>query len=286
MNLNFLKKRVKNPFFRVAFFVLALGGMSLAISIIVFAFALSVFKTKQVSPIVILFTLYPTWLILVYLFRCKLEGKNIKSLGLSFSKGWSKWLSLGLLTGAVIISFVFTSNLALGSIKIESLRYITLPFLLSTILKILPSLIALVFIEELIFRGYLLHTLFEDTSLFLAILISSLLFGASHIINAGFNSLGTLNIFLFGVFASLMTLLSNSLWFAIGFHLTWNLFQGTVFGFPMYGRVPPETLLNISFFDSKLITGGSFGLEASILTTLILLICCSSFLVEGSPESK
>jgi hypothetical protein len=123
----------------------------------------------------------------------------------------------------------------------------------------------------------LLHTLFEDTSLFLAILISSLLFGASHIINAGFNHLGTLNIFLFGVFASLMTLLSNSLWFAIGFHLTWNLFQGTVFGFPMYGHMPSHTLLNISFFDSKLITGGSFGLEASILTTLILFFCIFLF---------
>lgn len=53
-------------------------------------------------------------------------------------------------------------------------------------------------------------------------------------------------------------------------HLTWNYFQGPVFGFEVSG-IETQSIVNQTISGSDLITGGSFGFEGSILATFIII---------------
>lgn len=57
----------------------------------------------------------------------------------------------------------------------------------------------------------------------------------------------------------------------IGYHFTWNVFQGIVYGMPVSGLDVPG-IVTTSFSEYNLLNGGLFGIEGGILTTLITLI--------------
>jgi hypothetical protein len=91
--------------------------------------------------------------------------------------------------------------------------------------------------------------------------------------------LGTLSIMLGGLLLSLPYLLTGELAIPIGLHLTWNLFQGTVYGFPVSGNVPTRRLLDVQQGGPDLWTGGAFGPEAGLLADLWILIGCGLILL-------
>jgi hypothetical protein len=52
---------------------------------------------------------------------------------------------------------------------------------------------------------------------------------------------------------------------AVGIHMAWNFTQGYVFGVEVSGVSQPYSILETSVSGPQLLTGGSFGPEASIL---------------------
>jgi len=58
---------------------------------------------------------------------------------------------------------------------------------------------------------------------------------------------------------------------AIGLHVTWNLCQGAVFGFPVSGDKEGASLLGIQQGGPTLMTGGAFGPEAGLMGVLASL---------------
>lgn len=55
-----------------------------------------------------------------------------------------------------------------------------------------------------------------------------------------------------------------------GAHAFWNMIQGNVFGISVSGfAIARSTIFNASLQGSNLLTGGEFGIEASILCTLV-----------------
>ena len=54
-------------------------------------------------------------------------------------------------------------------------------------------------------------------------------------------------------------------------HLTWNFFQGPVFGFEVSG-IEAESIINQSVSGSDLLTGGAFGFEGSLLCTFAIVL--------------
>jgi len=63
----------------------------------------------------------------------------------------------------------------------------------------------------------------------------------------------------------------QNLWFPIGIHFTWNLFQGAVLGFEVSGT-KTVSMITQNIQGNELITGGEFGFEASLLATILMIV--------------
>ena len=127
--------------------------------------------------------------------------------------------------------------------------------------------------EEIFTRGWILQSISKKKSVPVAIIINSALFAFLHLLNPGISAVSFFNILLVGLLLSLMAIYYQNLWMVCGFHSSWNFFQGNIFGFEVSG-VKPEggSLFQFHTNGSDLFSGGSFGHEASLITTLIFII--------------
>ena len=92
-----------------------------------------------------------------------------------------------------------------------------------------------------------------------------------HGMNPNVSILG-LNIALVGILFAYMFVATNSLWLPIGYHITWNYFQGNVFGFPVSGTTP-NGIYGVEVVAGRdWLTGGAFGLEGGLMATLLILV--------------
>jgi membrane protease YdiL (CAAX protease family) len=123
--------------------------------------------------------------------------------------------------------------------------------------------------EEMLFRTYPLFVFVESYPIWLAVVINGLLFGAVHATNPGFTWLGMLNISLAGILFSLFTIYYKSISWAIGIHLGWNFAQGILFGYKVSGTDTPG-LLVAKPTGVYYLSGGTFGVEGSVICTLVL----------------
>ena len=106
-------------------------------------------------------------------------------------------------------------------------------------------------------------------------MFSSLLFGMFHLGSPNASMVSTLNIVLWGILFGAAYLLTGSLAIPIGVHISWNLFQGNVFGFPVSGVTFPAdtvTFISIDQTGPELWTGGAFGPEAGLLGFFAIIL--------------
>lgn len=197
-----------------------------------------------------------------------LNKKKIIELG--FGKGFKKF-GFGLILGGLSITFIFMILLLTKQITLEN-DLITPHFSTFTMTYLLFFIIV-GFAEELFFRGYVMQTMRQTGNhKWVIYIVSALIFSGAHGANPNVSILGLLNIFLVGLLFAYMFDKSNSLWMPIGYHITWNYFQGSVFGFAVSGTEP------YGLYDVKLnsshdfLTGGTFGLEGGLLATLMIIV--------------
>lgn len=122
--------------------------------------------------------------------------------------------------------------------------------------------------EELAFRGYVYQKL-RQWNRVVAIVVSSAVFALLHTGNAGVSKFAIINVLIAGVLLALAYERFRDLWFPIGVHFAWNVVSGPVLGFPVSGFVPRASLLRVTAAGPALITGGSFGMEASLCMTVV-----------------
>jgi uncharacterized protein len=125
--------------------------------------------------------------------------------------------------------------------------------------------------EETVFRGYILGNLLLSLNKWLALVVSSILFSVTHASNPGISAVATANVFLAGLLLGLNYLYTRNLWFSICFHLTWNFVQGPVMGFNVSG-LQHESLVNAALSGHRWLTGDPFGLEGSVILTILLTV--------------
>ena len=125
--------------------------------------------------------------------------------------------------------------------------------------------------EEFFMRGYSLHALTRGMGFWPAAVLTSVLFGAVHLGNEGEAWIGALAAGAIGFFFCLTLRRTGNLWFAIGFHTSWDWGETYLYSVPNSGTTATGHLTSSSFQGSRWLTGGSVGPEGSVLVFVLLI---------------
>ena len=124
--------------------------------------------------------------------------------------------------------------------------------------------------EEILFRGLIMRQVEAWLGTWAALAITSAMFGFGHIFNPGATIFAGFAIAMeAGILLGACYLYTRRLWLPIGVHAAWNFTQGWVFSAPVSGSKAPEGLLITTRSGPDWLTGGAFGLEASVVAMMV-----------------
>ncbi|HEY2844916.1 MAG TPA: type II CAAX endopeptidase family protein [Bryobacteraceae bacterium] len=124
--------------------------------------------------------------------------------------------------------------------------------------------------EELLFRGYAFQLLIRSLGPFATILPTSVIFGLMHAANPDASALGILNTVAWGVLLGFAVWRTGALWLPIGLHFGWNVAL-PLLGTNLSGLTMGVTGYALSWKVGVLWSGGGYGVEGSLLTTLAVV---------------
>lgn len=213
-----------------------------------------------------------------------LDRRPFADFGFRLSRGWWLDFCFGLVLGALLMTVIFLIELSLGWISVSGSFAGEAPGTPSVLAVLVPLgvFVCVGFSEELLFRGYQIKNAAEGLYLpalgprgavIVAWLLSSAFFGYLHADNPNATPLATFNVALAGLMLGLGYVLTGELAIPIGLHVTWNLFQSSVYGFPVSGfDSPGAALFAVEQRGPGLWTGGTFGPEAGLLGISAMLL--------------
>ncbi|MGI8560250.1 MAG: CPBP family intramembrane glutamic endopeptidase [Luteimonas sp.] len=189
-------------------------------------------------------------------------------------------LGLGMAVGAGVITATVVMLWMLGSYRVIGMTS------WSILIVPLVATAATAFWEEIAFRGVVFRILEEGLGTWGALAISAALFGLLHFGNENASLFGTVTITATaGIFLAGVYILTRRLWFSIGAHYAVNLTQGPVLGLPVSGR-ERTGLLQSALDGPDLLTGGAYGIEASLITAAIGLAVASYVVWRGYVKGR
>lgn len=207
-------------------------------------------------------------ILIVFLWVRFIEKRPFSSIGFWKEQFLKKYVK-GALIGFVFISVPVLLLVITGVVQLQ-MQHIT-P---TVILGILGSLIAFLVqgaTEEIVVRGWLFPVISVRSRIWIGVVVTSFLFGFLHLLNPGITVLSIANIILVGVFAAFYVLKENSLWGICAWHSIWNWAQYNVYGFAVSGTTVFSTPLFKSVTSGPdALHGGTFGIEGSVITTIML----------------
>lgn len=226
------------------------------------------------SPVMSLISLFSFISIILFcLLFYKLIGKRkVYTLGF-VKKGMFKEYGIGLLVGIAMFSIPTLLCAAIGGLKLS--LNVGAPLML--ILFFLGFMIQGMG-EEVLCRGSLMVSLSRRYSVLAAIIINSIVFACLHLGNGGLSNpvtfvIAMLNLFLFGVVASIYFIKTGNIWGVGALHTIWNYMQGNFFGISVSGMSTLPSVFEVTINeDFYLLNGGAFGMEGGLLVTLTLVI--------------
>jgi membrane protease YdiL (CAAX protease family) len=235
------------------------------------------------SSLTLIAVLFSTWAIVRFV-----DHRSFADLGLRPDRNWWLDMMFGLILGAVLMTFVFVAEYAAGWVRIGDFFYVGLedtPFAVAIVRPVIVFVVVGI-TEEVLSRGYQLRNLAEGMNfppvgphgaILIAWLVSSSLFGLLHVANPNSTWISTSYLMLAGIFLGLGFVLTGRLGLPIGLHITWNFFQGSVYGFPVSGNdfvSTSATFVAIEQHGPELWTGGAFGPEAGLIGIVAILLGC------------
>lgn len=197
-----------------------------------------------------------------------IERRAVAELSLA---GMGREFGMGLLIGAGLYTICELILIALGIYRINGLN--PWRYLVPAIAMALSSSI----FEELLFRGVLYRSVETWLGSWAALVVSSLVFGLTHLINPQATLEGALFIAVeAGLLLAAAVMLTRRLWLSIGFHMAWNYTQSAIFSGAVSGNEAAPGLIRSTIKGPDLLTGGRFGVESSVLA---LLLCTTTGIV-------
>ena len=220
-----------------------------------------------VEAVLFLISMLATWIC------TRLRKEPLRSVGFRMDRRWAKELVWGTVLGAGVMLLAAAMLWAVGGVtwelhpgrSFQALGYGLWVF----------TLVAL--FEENVFRGFIFQRLIDGMGIWPTQVLLAVLFGIVHWGNPGMQGAtkfwATLDIALAAIFLGLAYLRTRSLALPIGIHLGWNWTQGNVLGFGVSGTTgQPGWLKPLFLGKPDWVSGGAFGLEASVFGVVAVLI--------------
>ena len=178
--------------------------------------------------------------------------------------GAARELAAGLAIGFALFSVATALVALLGGFEVLGLRGT------GALWSMLSLAVVSGVFEEIMMRGILLRHLETMLGSWAALGLSAAIFGALHLPNPGATLFAAVAIAMeAGILLGAAYLLTRRLWLAIGIHAAWNFTQGWVFSVPVSGGDAPLGLLITRRVGPDWLTGGGFGLEASVVALVV-----------------
>ena len=258
----------------------------------------------EVPPALVLFSEFFTFLatFLVTWLMSKLEKRPNRVYGLGPRRALPNFFA-GLTWGVACLSLLVLTLWKTGLLAIDSrLLFSAGAMKYGAIWLVGFFLVGL--LEEYLTRGYVLFTLTRGLAslygwlfrtrysralgFWTSALILCTLFGLGHGKNVGESPLGMASAGLAGLLFCFSLWRTGSLWWAIGFHTSWDWAQSFLYGVADSGMMAQHHLLATHPLGNPLMSGGTTGPEGSIyvLPTLALVGILLPFTVPRTPYGE
>jgi len=245
-------------------------------------------------------------LVLTALWGRFLDRRRFVEYGFRRTPGWRGDLLVGLALGGAQMALILAVEWAAGWLSVGLLDADAMIAGLGEAALRLVLFVPVALGEELMFRGYVQTNLqdrgYVQTNLqegirpgvarpgvagtVVALLISSVLFGAFHALNPNLTWVALLNLFLAGMALGYGYLVTGNLWLPIAYHLAWNYVQGPILGLAVSGVRYGGLLALGDRGPAWWVTGAVFGPEGGIVGTLVLLTAFPIFLWWGRRQGR
>lgn len=217
----------------------------------------------------------------VYL-MARIERRRFAAYGFTRRGAFGRLFWEGGLWGLATIATVVGVMAIVGGYSVRGLALEGTDLVLSAFLWA-AGFLAASLLEEIVFRGYELFTLASGIRFWPAAVVLSALFGFYlHYAQKPNETLADgLSVTLIALFFCLTVRRTGNLWFAIGWHWTFNFGSLFIFGFPNTGNqggLPiPGRLLDSVTSGAAWLTGGPMGAEASLIIFPVLAVLFAAF---------
>ena len=172
----------------------------------------------------------------------------------------------GMVLGAVLLSLCIGILALVGSYSITVINWHYSPWIALLVTGVVAGVS-----EEILLRGALFRLVEEGLGTWGAVVVSALVFGGIHLSNPEVTVWGMVAIAVeAGILFAAVYTVTRSLWWCIGLHFAWNMMEGPVFGSIVSGSGAQDSWLIASWTGPDILTGGTFGLEGSIVPVILL----------------
>lgn len=246
-----------------------LAGLFLIIGVMAAQLVIGLFGTAVTTPTISVLSILIAVLATYFSYRFYVQWIEKRPVTELLADEAVKEFTIGLLIGFGIVATIIGTLWVLGSYQI--LGFSTWLVLLSAAVADIPS----GFVQEILFRGILFRITEESLGTWIAMIISAVLFGLIHILSANATLFSTVSIMLqAGILLAAAYTLTKRLWLAIGLHIAWDFAIDGVFGVgtaALSGK-PMQGLLQGRLVGHEILTGGTQGVETSIVAVMVALL--------------
>lgn len=190
----------------------------------------------------------------------KVEKRQLTELSRA---GAGRELPAGLTIGAAVFLIAIGAMMASGVFHVAGANRWT------ALLAPFSELILVAFFEEILFRGIIFRIIEKSLGSWLALLLSAMLFALAHLPNASISVLGVAVTAVAGLMFGAAYMVTRRLWLVVGIHFAWNFMSDAVFSLPTSGH-PAKGLLQGQLSGPEWLSGGAYGVEASLLTLVVI----------------
>lgn len=205
------------------------------------------------------------------LIMAKIEKRPFGLYGLPFRNAFGKLFWVGAVWGLGAISALLGAihgldGFSFGHLALHGMRILEFALFWGAYFLLVG------FFEEFLIRGYTQFTLTSAIGFWPAAALLSAIFGGLHLRNPGEAWVGGVSAGLIGFFFCFTLRRTGNLWFAVGFHFSFDWGETFLYSVPNSGMQSSGHLLSSYLHGPRWLTGGTIGPEGSVFVFLLIAV--------------